>query len=137
MSVSVNANVSEFSSAGAGAKPRAGDGAALPDVSALEERANHVAARLAEVANAKRLLILCHLAKLEAEGGSGEASVGELQRAVGLSQSALSQHLARLRQAGMVATRRESQTIHYRLADDETRSLMRALYETFCGQPDD
>lgn len=107
------------------------------DLGALEERAAHVAMRLGEVANAKRLLILCHLAKKEAEGdgndGSGEASVGELQAVVGLSQSALSQHLARLRAAGMVATRRESQTIHYRLADDETRQLMHALYATFCA----
>ena len=102
-------------------------------MAALEERAAHVATRLAQVANAKRLLILCHLAKLEADGGTGEASVGELQCAVGLSQSALSQHLARLRAAAMVATRREGQTIHYRLADDETRQLMTALYETFCG----
>ena len=101
---------------------------------ALEDRAQHVAARLAEVANAKRLLILCHLAKLEADGGAGEASVGEIQHAVGLSQSALSQHLARLRRAGMVVTRRESQTIHYRLADEETRQLMAALYSTFCGR---
>ena len=101
------------------------------DIQSLEERAEHVAERLAEAANAKRLLILCHLAKREAEG-SGEASVGALQAVVGLSQSALSQHLARLRRVGMVTTRREGQTIHYRLADDETRALMRALYATFC-----
>ena len=119
------------------------------DVASLERQAERVAERLAEVANPKRLLILCHLAKKEAaatqaattdgptgadgtRAGSAEASVGELQAAVGLSQSALSQHLARLRQAGMVATRREAQTIHYRLADDETRQLMAALYDTFC-----
>jgi ArsR family transcriptional regulator len=102
-------------------------------IAALEARADHVAARLAEVANAKRLLILCHLAKLEREG-TGEASVGALQAVVGLSQSALSQHLARLRAAGMVATRREGQTIHYRLADDEARRLMAALYDAFCAE---
>ena len=99
----------------------------------LQERASHVAARLREMANDRRLLILCHLAKLDALGEGGEASVGELQAVVGLSQSALSQHLARLRAAGMVATRRDAQTIRYRLADDETRRLMAALYETFCG----
>ena len=103
------------------------------DLSDLELRAGHVASRLGEVSNAKRLLILCHLAKLEADGGSGEASVGEIQRVVSVSQSALSQHLARLRAAGMVETRREGQTIHYRLADDETRALMHALYSTFCA----
>ena len=105
-------------------------------MAALEDRAAHVAARLAEVANTKRFLILCHLAKRHMEAGGGvvgEASVGELQAVVGLSQSALSQHLARLRAAGMVATRRESQTIRYRLADDETRALMRALHATFCA----
>ena len=103
------------------------------EFAALEERAGVVARRLALVASAPRLLVLCHLAKLERDGGTGEASVGALQAAVGLSQSALSQHLARLREAGMVATRREAQTIHYRLADDEVRHLMRALYDVFCG----
>ena len=136
MPVSVNANV--VAEAGEASDGTGGAGVTtFPHVAALEERAAHVAARLAEVANAKRLLILCYLAKLEAEAeanadGTSEASVGELQGAVGLSQSALSQHLARLRAAGMVATRRQSQTIHYRLADDETRRLMRALYDTFC-----
>lgn len=96
-------------------------------VAALEERADYVAERLALVANPKRLLILCQLA-------TGEKSVGALQAAVGLSQSALSQHLARLREAGMVATRREAQTIHYRLDDPELEQLMAALYETFCNQ---
>lgn len=94
-------------------------------VAALEKRADYVAARLALVANAKRLLILCELAK-------GERSVGSLQTAVGLSQSALSQHLAKLREAGMVETRREGQTIHYRIGDPDTEALMAALYDTFC-----
>lgn len=99
----------------------------LPDSSvvALQEMADHVAARLALVANAKRLLILCELAK-------GERPVGALQAAVGLGQSALSQHLARLREAGMVATRREGQTIHYRISDPDLDVLMQALYAAFC-----
>ena len=98
----------------------------LNDASAaLQDRADHVAGRLALVANAKRLLILCELAK-------GERSVGQLQQAVGLGQSALSQHLARLREAGMVDTRRESQTIHYRICDPDLTVLMGALYEAFC-----
>ena len=105
---------------------------AVEEFAALEHRAGEVARRLAHVASAPRLLVLCHLAKLEREGGSGEASVGALQRAVGLSQSALSQHLARLREAGMVATRRQAQTVHYRLADDDTRRLMRGLHDVFC-----
>jgi ArsR family transcriptional regulator len=94
-------------------------------VAALREKADDVAARLALVANAKRLLVLCELVK-------GERSVGSLQSAVGLSQSALSQHLAKLREAGMVATRRESQTIYYRISDPDLETLMAALYDAFC-----
>ncbi len=95
-------------------------------IAALEKKADYVASRLEMIANPRRLMILCRLAE-------GEASVGELQNFVGLSQSALSQHLARLRGAGMVATRREAQTIHYRIADEDTRLLMTALYEIFCA----
>jgi len=84
-----------------------------------------VAQRLSLLSNPKRLLILCRLAQ-------GEAPVGALQQAVGLGQSALSQHLAKLRAAGVVATRREGQTIHYRIADPDTERLMAALYDTFC-----
>ena len=94
-------------------------------VAALRERADYVAGRLALVANAKRLLILCELVK-------GERSVGSLQSAVALSQSALSQHLAKLREAGMAATRRESQTIYYRISDTDLKVLMAALYDAFC-----
>lgn len=98
--------------------------AALP-LAVLQAKADHVAGRLALVANAKRLLILCELAQ-------GERSVGALQAAVGLGQSALSQHLARLREAGMVDTRREGQTIHYRISDPDVQVLIAALYEAFC-----
>ena len=108
------------------------------DASDLGQRADYVSKRLALLANGKRLRILCHLAKLEADAGgsAGEATVTELQHAVGLGQSALSQHLARLRHAGTVATRREAQNIRYRLADDETRALMHALYSIFCAEDD-
>ena len=100
--------------------------AVLP-VAALQEKADHVAGRLALVANAKRLLILCELVQ-------GERSVSALQAAVGLGQSALSQHLAKLREAGMVDTRREAQTIHYRISDPDVQVLMAALYEAFCKE---
>lgn len=100
--------------------------AALP-IAALQAKADHVAARLALVANARRLLILCELVK-------GERPVGALQAAVGLGQSALSQHLAKLREAGMVDTRREGQTIHYRISDPDVQVLMAALYEAFCKE---
>jgi len=96
------------------------------DGGALEARATVVAEKLALVANARRLLILCRLAE-------GECSVGTLGTAVPLSQSALSQHLARLREAGLVATRREGQSIVYRLVDPDTIALMDALHAVFCG----
>ena len=94
-------------------------------VAALQEMAEHVASRLSLVSNAKRLLILCELV-------GGEKSVRMLQSAVGLSQSALSQHLAKLREAGMVGTRREGQTIYYSITDPDLDVLMTALYDAFC-----
>ena len=95
-------------------------------MSELQKRAEHVAGRLDLMANPRRLMILCRLAE-------GEASVGELLSVVGISQSALSQHLARLRSAGVVATRREAQTIHYRIADPDVSAMMIALYDIFCA----
>lgn len=81
---------------------------------------------LRSLANEKRLLILCQLY-------SGERSVGELEQVVSLSQSALSQHLAKLRAAGVVATRREAQTIYYSLKDPGAEQVIGALYAHFCG----
>ena len=71
-------------------------------------------------------MILCELLK-------GERSVGELEDIVGLSQSALSQHLARLRSSQLVKTRRESQTIYYRIADPGVTKIIGALYDLYCG----
>jgi ArsR family transcriptional regulator, virulence genes transcriptional regulator len=104
-----------------------GSGELPPDDPApLEAQAERAAARLGLLANPKRLLILCRLAE-------GEASVQELLAVTGLGQSALSQHLARLREAAIVSTRRDGQTIHYSLADPEMRALMAALYDVFCA----
>jgi len=75
--------------------------------------------------NPHRLIVLCQL-------DDGEHSVGDLQRSVGLSQSALSQHLARLREDGLVGTRREAQTIYYRLANDTVGEIIRLLYHLYC-----
>lgn len=91
----------------------------------LQARAADVAGTLGLMSNAHRLRILCRLAE-------AEASVGVLVAEVGLSQSALSQHLAKLRAGGLVATRREAQTIVYTLANAEIRAIMNALYEVFC-----
>ena len=82
---------------------------------------------LKALANRHRLMILCELHK-------GELCVTRIQEAIGLSQSALSQHLARLREDKLVKTRRESQTIFYSLADDNVSRVISLLYELFCGR---
>jgi ArsR family transcriptional regulator len=88
--------------------------------------AGDAAALLKSMANERRLLVLCHLAV------SDEISVGELADRVGLSQSALSQHLARLREEGLVATRREAQTVHYRIGEPKAGQLLALLHDLFC-----
>ncbi len=92
----------------------------------LSSRAETAENFLKALANRYRLMILCELLK-------GERSVGILQEAVGLSQSALSQHLARLREDNLVSTRRESQTIYYSLASKEAERMIALLYELFCA----
>jgi len=85
------------------------------------------AARLLRVlANPHRLRVLCALS-------DGELPVGELNARVDLSQSALSQHLAVLREDGVVATRRDGQTIHYRLKDGPAVAIVRTLQDLYCG----
>ena len=76
--------------------------------------------------NESRLMILCMLA-------DGERSVGDLNASIPLSQSALSQQLARLRQQDLVTTRRESQTIYYSLADGPADRIIRLLHDIYCG----
>ena len=92
----------------------------------LQKKAGTAEAMLKAVANRNRLVILCELLK-------GERSVSALQGAIGLSQSALSQHLARLREDEIVATRRESQTIYYSLSSEPISSLIGLLYELYCA----
>jgi DNA-binding transcriptional ArsR family regulator len=90
--------------------------------------ANSLAAEelLKALSNSHRLMILCELK-------DGERSVSALENVVPLTQSALSQHLARLREGGFVATRREAQTIYYRLADTRVARLIEVLHELFCA----
>jgi DNA-binding transcriptional ArsR family regulator len=92
----------------------------------LQSKAGAAEAMLKAVANRNRLVILCELLK-------GERSVGALQTAIGLSQSALSQHLARLREDELVATRRESQTIYYSLSSQPITRLIGLLYQLYCA----
>jgi len=74
-----------------------------------------------------RLMILCNLA-------DGELSVGDLAERLDMSQSSLSQHLARMRSEGLVDSRRESQTVYYRLMEGDARSVIESLYEIYCPQ---
>lgn len=93
---------------------------------ALQARAAEVADILSALANARRLLILCKLVE------AGEATVGSLAEEVSLSQSALSQHLARMREEGIVAFRRDAQTLWYRIADHRVESLLATLHRLYC-----
>jgi len=93
--------------------------------SLLIGQAQEVANILKQLANKYRLIILCTLAE-------GELSVGELNDKIPLSQSALSQHLGKLRDAQLVVTRRESQTIFYRVEDIKILALLKALYDNYC-----
>ncbi|NML91173.1 MULTISPECIES: ArsR/SmtB family transcription factor [unclassified Sphingobium] len=96
------------------------------DPATFEKKAGEVANLLKAMGNARRLMVLCKLVE------HGEMTVGDLAHEVGLSQSALSQHLARMREEGLVAFRRESQTLWYRIADPRTEELLATLYTLFC-----
>ena len=103
------------------AAPRAGAG-----MTDLEHKAAEAAQLLKLLANEYRLLILCRLAQTR------EMSVSELVNAVGVSQSALSQHLAKMREEGLVGTRRDAQTVYYRLADPNATRLLALLRDIYC-----
>jgi ArsR family transcriptional regulator, virulence genes transcriptional regulator len=99
-----------------------------PPIDEMAQHAEKAAQFLKLMANPHRLMILCHLL-------DQELSVSELNQHLPLSQSALSQHLAVLRNSGLVRTRREQQTIFYSLASPEVHAIMAVLYEQFC-RPD-
>ncbi|KKE81691.1 hypothetical protein N481_19455 [Pseudoalteromonas luteoviolacea S4047-1] len=91
----------------------------------MAQSAEHAEALLKLMANKNRLMILCSLLQQE-------MSVSELNAQVPLAQSALSQHLAGLRKANVVATRRDGQTIYYRIIDDKVTAILAQLYQLFC-----
>ncbi len=95
------------------------------DPKAMQRVANDAVRMLKELANENRLMIMCALAE-------SELSVGELNERIDLSQSALSQHLARLRGQGMVQTRRKGQTIYYSLPETEALDIIRLLHDLYC-----
>lgn len=95
------------------------------NVDGMRKNAAQAANLLKKLANEKRLLILCFLSE-------GEASVSALNDKVALSQSALSQHLAILRQDRLVSTRRDGQTIYYRLTNSNALPLIQSLHQIYC-----
>ena len=95
------------------------------DIDRMRANAREAAALLKALSNENRLLILCQLV-------SGEQSVTELNEAIDLSQSALSQHLAILRREQLVSTRRESQTIYYSISSQKAARLLEFMHSTFC-----
>ena len=96
------------------------------DIERLQESAGQAAALLQAVGNPNRLLVLCLLI------AQGEMSVGALNEAVELSPSALSQHLARMREDGLVTYRREAQTLYYRIDNPNVAKLIATLKDIFC-----
>ncbi len=99
----------------------------IRQIKEMSRRAEEAAGLMRALSHEGRLRVLCELS-------AGEKNVGELVKSSGLSQSALSQHLARLRDEGLVATRRDAQTIYYTVADAKVLRLVRLLYEIYCGK---
>lgn len=95
------------------------------DLDQIKANATEAESFLKLIANKNRLMILCSLI-------DKECSVTELNQAVPLTQSALSQHLAALRKAEMVATRRDAQTIYYSVTDVKVKQIIEKMYEFFC-----
>ncbi|EFH11375.1 ArsR/SmtB family transcription factor [Teichococcus cervicalis] len=95
-------------------------------IAKMEARAAEAADLLRLLANERRLVLLCHLIR------EGEITVGGLAERLGLSQPALSQHLGKLREDGLVATRRSGTTIHYRVADERVLRVLRVMHDLFC-----
>ena len=96
-------------------------------VDQLQAHSRDAADLLKQLSNEHRLMILCVL-------GDDEMSVGELNARIPLSQSALSQHLANLRRAGLVSTRKESQTVYYRVEGDKAFRIIEVLQSIYCPE---
>lgn len=99
----------------------------MTDIKPFEAKAEQAAALLRLMSNEKRLMILCQL-------GGGEKSVFELQEIIGLSQSALSQHLAKLRAQNIVQTRKEAQTVFYTIKDKAVLRVIETLASIYCPE---
>ncbi len=98
----------------------------IDDMKQLELSAHKVSAILKAIGNDKRLLLLCKIVE------HGEVPAGSLIGIAGLSQSAMSQHLAKMRDEGIIAFRREGQMLYYRLADERIKELIITLHHLYC-----
>lgn len=98
-----------------------------PELVALERSAGEVAGLLRALGNERRLVLLCMLIE------QGECAAGELAEGAGLSPSATSQHLAKMREEGLVDSRREAQSVYYRIADPRTKRLVKLLKDLYCS----
>ncbi len=96
----------------------------------IQEKADQVAGFLKGLANPHRLLLLCELAE-------GERSVTQLIEATGVAQTSVSQHLSRLKAAGIVDFRRDHRTLYYFISHDAARQIMGILYNSFCKEDND
>ncbi|MEP3051873.1 MAG: metalloregulator ArsR/SmtB family transcription factor [Erythrobacter sp.] len=94
----------------------------------FEAKAGSVAAVLKALANRRRLMLLCKMVE------HGEVTVSDLADDVGLSQSACSQHLAKMREEGLIAFRRSGQTLWYSIADPRAEQLLGTLYQLYCAE---
>lgn len=97
------------------------------DIEVMQENAEQASGLLKSLAHPSRLLVLCALV-------TREHTVGELEELTGLSQSAISQHLARLRDVEMVSTRRDAQRIYYSLCNNEVRAVLETLHGLYCPE---
>jgi len=96
------------------------------DLELMQENASRASELMKLLGHPHRLMILCEL-------NQGECSVGELSAKIGIAQSPLSQHLARMRHEGVVSARREAQTVYYSLAGQEVAAVISLLYQLYCN----
>lgn len=102
----------------------------VDDVRDLERNAQKVSSILKAIGNDKRLLLLCKIVE------HGEVTAGSLVGIAGLSQSAMSQHLSKMRDEGIITFRRDSQTLWYRLSDNRIEELIMTLHRLYCVDQD-
>ena len=99
------------------------------DLDKMQQSAKSATDLLKLLGHPDRLMVLCQLK-------TGEQSVGELSKNLGIKQSPLSQHLARMRHEGVVESRREAQTVYYSISGDKVTKVVGILYDLYCSEDD-